>query len=554
MLCLQGEPVFQSGNSSARADDLQLPAAAVKLLVESVSDYAIYMLDLEGRVVTWNVGAERVKGYTREEVLGRNVSMFFPPDAQEGGVPERQLAAAARDGRSETEGWLLRKSGDRFWAQVVLTAIHDADGKLQGFAKVTRDMTAQRTADEKLQRRNAQLERYRIVVENIADHVIFTLDAEGRIDSWSCGAQNTLQHTAEEVLGRAYSTVFPEKDANEDMNAEMKEAARSGHCVTDSWQTRRDGTLFWASGVLTAIRDAAGNLTGYIRVSRDLTPQKELEESLASLAVDMEQRVKDRTAELESAVEVLRTKNEEVEALVSVISHDLGEKKVLLREVYHRVKNNLQVVQSLLKMGARGLRSDDAREAIETAVQRVHAMALVHERLYQVPDLSSMTLSAYLRDVVEGVIASNSERPGQVKLQLDIDEIPVVLDFAIPLGLLANELVSNCLKHGLRHGRAGAISIFTKVIPGAVRFVVQDDGPGLPETFDAAAIKKSLDQLQTVTHKLVADRGVWLHVAEGALALNGVALTTGDGASTEEPGTLTLTATEPTEAILFDLK
>jgi PAS domain S-box-containing protein len=149
MLCLQGETAFPSGNPSARADDLQLPAVVVKLLVESVSDYAIYMLDLDGRAVTWNVGAERIKGYTREEVMGRNVSMFFPPDAQKTGLPERQLAAAARDGRAETEGWLLRKNGSKFWAQVVLTAIHDNDGKLQGFAKVTRYMTAQKTAGTK---------------------------------------------------------------------------------------------------------------------------------------------------------------------------------------------------------------------------------------------------------------------------------------------------------------------------------------------------------------------------------------------------------------------
>lgn len=204
----------------------------------------------------------------------------------------------------------------------------------------------------------------------------------------------------------------------------------------------------------------------------------------AELNADLEKRVAERTSQLEATVNELRAKNEEIEALVAMVSHDLSEKEVLLREVYHRVKNNLQVVQSLLKMGARTLRSNDGRQAIETAVERVHVMAMVHEHLYQMPDLAGLTLSGYLRDVVEGAIASNSENPDRIRLQLEVDEIPVPLDSAIPLGLLANELVSNCLKHGIAHGGHGEISIVARKVPGAVRFVVRDDGPGLPENFD----------------------------------------------------------------------
>jgi two-component sensor histidine kinase len=142
------------------------------------------------------------------------------------------------------------------------------------------------------------------------------------------------------------------------------------------------------------------------------------------------------------------------------------------------------VVQSLLKMGARTLESSDARQAIETAVQRVQVMAMVHEHLYQMPDLSGLTLAAYLREVVEGAIAANAQESNQVQLQIDADEVPVPLDFAIPIGLLANELVTNCLKHGLPRGRRGKISISARKVPGAVRIAIQDDGPGLPEDFD----------------------------------------------------------------------
>ena len=217
-----------------------------------------------------------------------------------------------------------------------------------------------------------------------------------------------------------------------------------------------------------------------------VTEQKAFEESQAQLHADLEQRMAERTFQLESTVDELRAKNTEVEALAAMVSHDLSDKEVLLREIYHRVKNNLQVVQSLLRMGARTLHSADARKAIETAVQRVHIMAVVHEHLYQVPDLASLSVALYLRDIVEGAIASNTERPDQVQLRLEADEIAVPLDSAIPLGLLANELVSNCLKHGLAHGRQGTVSVSVRIVPGAVRFVVHDDGVGLPENFDAA--------------------------------------------------------------------
>jgi two-component sensor histidine kinase len=226
---------------------------------------------------------------------------------------------------------------------------------------------------------------------------------------------------------------------------------------------------------------------------RDMTLHKRAEEKMREAravqkkcTANLSKRVAQRTRQLESSVEELRAKNEEIEAFVTIVSHDLSEKEVLLRELYHRVKNNLQVVQSLLKMGARSVRSSDAREAIETAVQRVHVMAMVHQRLYQMPDLMNLSLPAYLRDVIDGAIDSFCEQPDQVELQLQADEFPLSLDLAIPFGLLANELVSNCLKHGFPDGRQGKIRVSTQSIPGAMRFIVHDDGIGLPEHFNPA--------------------------------------------------------------------
>jgi PAS domain S-box-containing protein len=444
-----------------------------QMSLESVTDYAIYMLDQEGRVASWNAGAERCKGYKAEEVLGRDFSMFFLAEAVEAGVPAQELAAAALEGRYEKEGWRLRKDGERFWALATLTAIRGSNGELHGFAKITRDMTEQKEAEDALKDLNAQLERYRIIVEGAADYSIYTLDAGGRIDSWSAGTRNVVGYTVEEALGRKYSMVFTpgEIEAGQPQR-EMEEAARNGHCATEGWRVCRDGSRNWASGVLSAIRDDTGKLTGYIRVARDMTAQKLHEESLAQAAIDLEIRVAERTLQLQATVAELRVKNKE--------------KEILLREVYHRVKNNLQVVQSLLKMRGRSLRNVEARRAIETSVQRIHVMAMAHERLYNMPDVTSLSISIYLRDVIAGAIASNAEQLDLIEFQLDSEEILLTLDLAIPFGLMANEIVTNCLKHGFPNGRPGKIHVSARRTSGAVRIVVKDNGVGLPADFDLA--------------------------------------------------------------------
>jgi len=272
------DPVLRPSNRALAESEERF-----RLLVESVTDYAIYMLDPEGRVVTWNAGAERLKGYTADEVLGQNYSIFFLPGDVESGVPSSELAAAARVGRYEVEAWRRRKDGSKFWALVTLTAIRGPQNELLGFTKVTRDMTMQKQTEE-LKKLNARLERYRVIVENLGDYLLCTLDTEGRIDSWSPGSQKQLGFTPEEILGRHYSISFPPAEIEAGVpQRELEEAARSGRYATEGWRVRGDGSLFWSSGALNAVRDETGKLTGFIRVSRDTTAQKQAEEKLKEL-------------------------------------------------------------------------------------------------------------------------------------------------------------------------------------------------------------------------------------------------------------------------------
>jgi PAS domain S-box-containing protein len=524
----ESEQALRESRQDLRESNLALAESEerFRLLVESVTDYAIIMLDPQGLVVTWNVGAERSKGYTAKEVLGRNYSIFFLPEDVEAVVPAQELAIAAREGRYDIQTWRLRKDGTKIWAHVTLTAIRGPKGELCGFANVMRDMSAQKAAEEALRSHNAQLERYRIIVENVADYVIFTLDVEGRINSWSPGARNVLGYTAEEVMGREYSIAFTpvEIGAGKPLQ-EMEKAERNGSFATEGWRARWDGTLFWASGVLTAVWDDTGKLTGFICVARDMTEQKQIqdaqlrmavglesrvrertlqmEEAQARLAVELEDRVQERTLQLEANVEELRRRNDEAEASAQNAARELQEKEVLFREIHHRVKNNLQVVQSLLKMEVRTLPPSEARAAIESMVLRVQSMAMVHERLCQMPGLASLSVAGYLRDIFEGAIASYSVEPGQIKFDLDAEEILLNLDRAIPFGLLANELISNSFKHGFPAGRKGTISVSIHRMAGAVRMIVQDNGIGLPVNFDAGSCKSmGLKLVESLAHQL----------------------------------------------------
>ena len=246
--------------------------------------------------------------------------------------------------------------------------------------------------------------------------------------------------------------------------------------------TVRDGTRNWVSGVLTAVYDETGRLTGYIRVSRDMTLQK-------LTAVDLENRVVERTKQLQETVAELRVNNKE--------------KEVLLREVYHRVKNNLQVVQSLLKMRARSLRSVEAKRAIETSVERIDVMALAHERLYNMPDVTSLPMSTFLNDVIAGAVKANSEQPEKIDIGLDCEEIFLTLHLAIPFGLMLNELVTNSLKHGIPKGSPGQIEVSVRRVAGAVRMIVKDNGVGFPADFDlATCTSMGLKLASSLAHQL----------------------------------------------------
>lgn len=154
-----GSTGFIFANMTRESNTEQLPGEQYRLLVDSVLDYAIFLLDPQGNVVSWNPGAQRIKGYSPEEIIGRHFSCFHTPEDRKIGVPARALQVAASEGRLETETWRLRKDGSRFWANVIITALHDPDGQLTGFAKITRDLTERKQAEDALHELSGRLLR-----------------------------------------------------------------------------------------------------------------------------------------------------------------------------------------------------------------------------------------------------------------------------------------------------------------------------------------------------------------------------------------------------------
>lgn len=249
-----------------------------RLLLEAITDYAIYMLDREGHVSSWNPGAERFKGYMADEIIGTHFSRFYTDEDRAAGLPAQVLETAERAGRFEGEGWRVRKDGARFWAHIVVVPVRSSAGHLIGFAKVTRDLTERRTNEEALRRSQ---EQFRLLVQGVTDYAIYMLDPEGQVASWNAGAQRIKGYAPEEIIGQHFSRFYTDEDKQSGLPARALDTARrEGRFEHEGWRVRKDGSQFWASVVVDAIHDDDGDLVGFAKVTRDITEKREAQQAL----------------------------------------------------------------------------------------------------------------------------------------------------------------------------------------------------------------------------------------------------------------------------------
>lgn len=268
-----------------RRTESQSEDGRYRLLIEAITDYAIYMLDADGIVSSWNPGARRFKGYEPREIIGRHFSTFYTVEDRAAGVPERALQTAANEGQFEAEGWRVRKDGTQFWAHVVIDPIRGADGRIIGYSKVTRDLTERRAAEEELRRSE---EQFRLLVQGVTDYAIYMLDPNGIVTNWNAGAQRIKGYAPSEIIGRHFSAFYTDEDRRSGLpERALKIASSKGRFESEGRRVRKDGTVFLANVVIDAIRSPQGTLLGFAKITRDVTDkdlaQRELDRAREAL-------------------------------------------------------------------------------------------------------------------------------------------------------------------------------------------------------------------------------------------------------------------------------
>jgi len=448
-----------------------------QLLVESIRDYAIFALDTKGNVLSWNAGAERIKGYTADEIIGRHFSCFYTPEDLASGKPDMELVIAEREGHVEDEGWRVRKDGTRFWASVVITALREG-GRLVGYAKVTRDLSARRRSDEALR---ASEERFRVLVRSVKDYGIFMLDPEGRVASWNEGARRIKGYEAEEILGRHFSTFYPPDVAASGHPArELEAARRDGSYEEEGWRIRKDGSRFWASVVITPLFGESDELIGYAKVTRDLTERR--------LAQQRELDDARRLAESEAS-------NRAKAGFLAAMSHEL-------RTPLNAIAGYAQLMQD----GVGGDVSEQHRDYL-TRIRnsQQHLLAIVNDLLnYSRMEAGGVTYEhelVFAHEVVEGVLAMVTPQIERKQLRLRRGPCPPNIT-AIADRLKVEQVVLNLLSNAVKFTpEGGTITVLCGRNEESVTIGVTDTGPGIPEDKLEAIFDPFVQLGRTLTSK-----------------------------------------------------
>ncbi len=440
------------------ADSAHIDAAALDqpfaLLVNSVTDYALYMLDRNGHIATWNPGARRFKGYEAEEIIGQHFSRFFTDEDREAGLPARALRTAAEEGKFESEGWRVRKDGTRFWASVVIDPVRDASGEVIGFAKITRDITEKREAERAL---HASEQRFRMLVQGVRDYAIYLLDPSGVISNWNAGAAAIKGYAADEIIGEHFSRFYTPEDRERGEPARALETAlREGKYEREAWRVRKDGSRFWASVVIDPIHDDDGRLIGFAKITRDMTEKRR-----AQLELDEARAALFQSQKLQALGE-----------LTGGIAHDF---------------NNLMTVirgsADLLRRG--GLDEEKRRRYLDAIVETSERAATLTSHLLAFSrrqPLRPQVLDVNVRlDAIGEVLARTLE--SQVEVELDLE--PELWTTEVDAAELETALLNAAFNARDAMPQGGRLTLKTSNVPSgegdAVCIALSDTGEGMSE-------------------------------------------------------------------------
>lgn len=431
----------------AAVGDPSVLASRLAAIVES-SDDAIISKTLDGTILTWNRGAQRIFGYSAEEIVGRKMAVLVPPNrGDEVATILREVAKGNRVDHFQTVR--RRKDGREIYVSVTISPILGADGKVVAASKVARDITAQTLA---------AVERDRFF--DLSTDLLSTSTFAGEFQRINPAFGLALGYDPDEILGHPIVSFAHAEDVG--IVATSIERLRAGEQAVrfEARFRTRAGTYRWLSW-----RSAPHTNAMFYSVARDVTEERLAKEAMAQ---------------------------------------SLREKEVLLQEVHHRVKNNLQVVSSLINMQLRTLEKKTARASLEECQSRIQAIALIHERLYQSKDFGKVAFRDYMTSLATTVFDVAGVSPGRVRLALEIGDVSLPVDRAIPCALILNELILNALKHAFPSG-TGTVTVTMARTLERVFLRVEDDGRGLPPGLDIeTSTTLGLQLVDTLRHQLEA--------------------------------------------------
>jgi PAS domain S-box-containing protein len=385
-------------------------------MIEEIEDYAIILLDKHGYIQRWNKGAEKIKLYTEEEIIGKHFSIFYLQEDVNSNLPQKLMTRAATTGKAVQEGWRKRKDGTKFWASVTITAIHDDDNNVIGFSKVTRDLTERKQADDNLKMSE---ERYHKMVAEVRDYAIILLDENGFIQNWNAGAQHIKGYTSEEIIGKRFSIFYPKEDRESGLPDKLLQQARdTGRAVHEGWRVRKDGSWFWGTIVITALHDQDNNLIGFSKVTRDLTEKKIADEKLLAYTTELE------------------IQNSELEQFAYVASHDL-------QEPLRKIQTFAELIQQNIE------NRDFVNRYFEKLTASAKRMALLVKSLLNYsrlnrhkPETTEVDLNAVLENAKQNFELLIEEKHAVITNE----NLPTVVGDSIQLEQLFSNLISNSLK------------------------------------------------------------------------------------------------------------
>lgn len=441
----------------------------LRLLIDAVVDYAIYMIDPDGIVTSWNAGARRFKGYEEAEILGQHFSRFYTDEDRRAGLPQRALDTAIREGRFEGEGWRVRRDGTRFWSHVVIDPIYDPMGALLGFAKITRDLTDRKIAEETLKQSEQQ---FRLLVQSVTDYAIYMLAPDGRVTNWNLGAQRIKGYLPEEVIGKHFSMFYTPEDRAAGLPARALEiATREGRFENKGWRVRKDGTRFLAHVVVDPIRGDTGSLLGFAKITRDVTEATQAQQALEQTREALFQA----------------QKMQAIGQLSGGIAHDFNNLLTV-------ILGNLEIVRKRLADDPKIIRLlDNATQGALRGVsltQRMLAFARKQELKSEPVELPALVqgISGLLRSSLGPSVALETRFPAQIEsVMADVNQLELAV-----LNLATNA------RDAMPNGGQIVISAHAETItdqqrsgPMPGRYVclsITDTGEGMDETTLASAM------------------------------------------------------------------